>query len=160
MLFFCEEYLWCIVLLPLIGSIIAGFSSFLIGWKGSVLVTIFLMVISNLLSYLAYYFIILKSHIVYIHFCTWIDVGLFSVNWGVYLDPLAITLIVVVVLISLLVHIYSLGYMYSDPHLARFMSFLSFFTFFMLILVTSDNFIQLFLGWEGVGLCSYLLIGF
>ena len=69
-------------------------------------------------------------------------------------------MIVVVGSVSTLVHIYSFGYMSGDPHLSRFMSYLSFFTFFMLMLVTSDNFIQLFLGWEGVGLCSYLLIGF
>jgi NADH-ubiquinone oxidoreductase chain 5 len=85
---------------------------------------------------------------------------MFTVNWGFYLDPLAVTMIVVVGTVSTLVHMYSFGYMGGDPHLSRFMSYLSFFTFFMLMLVTADNFIQLFLGWEGVGLCSYLLIGF
>jgi NADH-quinone oxidoreductase subunit L len=85
---------------------------------------------------------------------------MFTVNWGFYLDPLAVTMIVVVGTVSTLVHMYSFGYMGEDPHLARFMAYLSFFTFFMLMLVTADNFIQLFLGWEGVGLCSYLLIGF
>jgi NADH-ubiquinone oxidoreductase chain 5 len=85
---------------------------------------------------------------------------MFTVNWGFYLDPLAVTMIVVVGTVSTLVHMYSFGYMSGDPHLSRFMSYLSFFTFFMLMLVTADNFIQLFLGWEGVGLCSYLLIGF
>lgn len=154
------EYFLLIVLLPLFGSIVAGFGSFLLGRKGAVYITIIFMVISNLLSYLAYYFVIFKSHICYVNLFTWIDSGMFTVNWGFYFDPLAVTMIVVVGSVSTLVHIYSFGYMSGDPHLSRFMSYLSFFTFFMLMLVTSDNFIQLFLGWEGVGLCSYLLIGF
>ena len=154
------EFFLLIILLPLFGSIIAGFGSFLLGRKGAVLITVVSMICSNLLSYIAYYFIIFKSHICYVNLFTWIDSGMFTVNWGFYLDPLAVTMIVVVGSVSTLVHIYSFGYMSGDPHLSRFMSYLSFFTFFMLMLVTSDNFIQLFLGWEGVGLCSYLLIGF
>ena len=154
------EFFLLIILLPLFGSIIAGFGSFLLGRKGAVLITVISMICSNLLSYIAYYFIIFKSHICYVNLFTWIDSGMFTVNWGFYLDPLAVTMIVVVGSVSTLVHIYSFGYMSGDPHLSRFMSYLSFFTFFMLMLVTSDNFIQLFLGWEGVGLCSYLLIGF
>ena len=154
------EYFLLIVLLPLFGSIVAGFGSFLLGRKGAVYITVIFMIISNLLSYLAYYFVIFKSHICYVNLFTWIDSGMFTVNWGFYFDPLAVTMIVVVGSVSTLVHIYSFGYMSGDPHLSRFMSYLSFFTFFMLMLVTSDNFIQLFLGWEGVGLCSYLLIGF
>jgi len=142
------------------GSFIAGFGSFLIGFRGSFIVTTLFMVISTVLSYLAFYVIGLNSEIVYVKFFTWIDSGMFLVNWGIYLDPLSVVMIVVVNTVSTLVHIYSYGYMKEDPHLSRFMSYLSFFTFFMLMLVTADNLIQLFLGWEGVGLCSYLLIGF
>ena len=90
----------------------------------------------------------------------WISSGAFSSSWGIYIDTLSALMIFVVSSVSALVHIYSIGYMSNDPHVPRFMCYLSLFTFAMLILVTSDNFIQLFFGWEGVGLCSYLLIGF
>ena len=91
---------------------------------------------------------------------TWISSGSLNVNWSIKIDSLSAIMLVVVTSISSLVHIYSIGYMSHDPHKPRFMAYLSLFTFAMLMLVTSDNFIQLFFGWEGVGLCSYLLIGF
>ena len=90
----------------------------------------------------------------------WISSGNFVVNWAIDINPLSSVMLVVVNLISALVHIYSIGYMATDPHKPRFMAYLSLFTFAMITLVTSDNFLQLFFGWEGVGLCSYLLIGF
>ena len=90
----------------------------------------------------------------------WISSGEFVANWSINLDPLSSVMLVVVTFVSALVHIYSIGYMSHDPHKPRFMSYLSLFTFSMLVLVVSDNFLQLFFGWEGVGLCSYLLIGF
>ncbi len=91
---------------------------------------------------------------------SWISSGDFSVNWSLKLDSLTAIMLVVVTVVSSLVHIYSIGYMHEDKSIARFMSYLSLFTFFMLALVTADNFLQLFLGWEGVGVASYLLIGF
>lgn len=90
----------------------------------------------------------------------WAVSGLFEINWNFSIDALTYTMLVVVMTVSTLVHLYSTEYMNEDPHLSRFMSYLSLFTFFMLLLITSDNFIGLFLGWEGVGLCSYLLISF
>ena len=90
----------------------------------------------------------------------WINSGKFNVNWSINIDPLSSIMILVVTVVSALVHIYSIGYMSHDPHKPRFMSYLSLFTFSMFTLVVSDNFLQLFFGWEGVGLCSYLLIGF
>jgi proton-translocating NADH-quinone oxidoreductase chain L len=90
----------------------------------------------------------------------WVVSGLFEINWNFSIDALTYAMLVVVLTVSTLVHLYSIEYMGEDPHLSRFMSYLSLFTFFMLILITSDNFISLFLGWEGVGLCSYLLISF
>ena len=90
----------------------------------------------------------------------WISSGNFVANWSINIDPLSSVMLVVVTFVSALVHIYSIGYMSHDPHKPRFMSYLSLFTFSMLVLVVSDNFLQLFFGWEGVGLCSYLLIGF
>jgi len=91
---------------------------------------------------------------------TWIDVELLQVEFGGFYDSLTAIMLFVVTFISLLVHIYSCEYMKNDPHLQRFLAYLSLFTFFMIVLVTSNNFIQLFTGWEGVGLCSYLLINF
>ena len=90
----------------------------------------------------------------------WVTCGCIKISWGFLFDSLSISMLLMISIISCLVHIYSIGYMGEDPHLSRFLSYLSLFTFFMFILVTSDNFIQLFLGWEGVGLCSYLLINF
>ena len=94
------------------------------------------------------------------HIATWINSGSLNVNWAIKIDALSSIMLVVVGLVSSLVHIYSIGYMSNDPHKPRFMAYLSLFTFAMLTLVTSDNFLQLFFGWEGVGLCSYFLIGF
>ena len=91
---------------------------------------------------------------------TWINAGDFEVVWSLRIDTLTAVMLVVVTSVSSLVHLYSIGYMSHDPHRPRFFSFLSLFTFAMLMLVTSDNFMQMFFGWEGVGLASYLLIGF
>ena len=85
---------------------------------------------------------------------------LMQVHWSFNLDSITLTMFFVVNLVSCLVHIYSSGYMNDEPHLPRFMSYLSLFTFFMLLLVTSDTVLALFVAWEGVGVCSYLLIGF
>jgi NADH-quinone oxidoreductase subunit L len=94
------------------------------------------------------------------HIFNFINVGNFIADWEIYTDSLTSIMFVIVTLVSFLVHLYSIGYMHDDPSIARFMSYLSLFTFFMLALVSSDNFLQLFFGWEGVGVASYLLIGF
>jgi NADH-ubiquinone oxidoreductase chain 5 len=96
----------------------------------------------------------------YIKLSPWLDCEMFDACWGFYFDSLTVSMCFTVTLISTLVHLYSTSYMSHDPHQPRFMAYLSLFTFFMLMLITADNFIQLFLGWEGVGLCSYLLINF
>ena len=90
----------------------------------------------------------------------WITSGDFQVDWTLRIDALTAVMLVVVTGVSSLVHLYSIGYMHDDPHTPRFFSYLSLFTFAMLMLVTADNLLQLFFGWEGVGLASYLLIGF
>jgi len=100
------------------------------------------------------------GHDTKVHLMTWISSGGFEVDWALRIDTLTAVMLVVVTVVSALVHIYSVGYMSHDPHNPRFFSYLSLFTFCMLMLVTSDNFLQLFFGWEGVGLSSYLLIGF
>jgi NADH-quinone oxidoreductase subunit L len=149
-----------IIFLPLIASIISGFFGRYIGDRSSEIVTSVLVSISALLSIYVLYHVIVNQYEENIVIATWINSGSLNVNWSMLIDPLSAVMLVVVTSVSALVHIYSIGYMSHDPHKPRFMAYLSLFTFAMLMLVTSDNFIQLFFGWEGVGLCSYFLIGF
>ena len=152
------EYL--ILFLPLIGSIISGFFGKTIGDRLSQLITCILVSISALLSLFIFFKVVSSGYEHNAIIATWINSGSLNVNWSIKVDALSAVMLVVVTLVSSLVHIYSVGYMSHDPHKPRFMSYLSLFTFAMLTLVTSDNFLQLFFGWEGVGLCSYFLIGF
>ena len=149
-----------IIALPLLASIVSGFFGKLIGDRNSEIVTSLLVTISAILSALILYEVIFNQYQDNIIISTWISSGTLDVNWSMKIDPLSAIMLVVVTSVSSLVHIYSIGYMSHDPHKPRFMAYLSLFTFAMLMLVTSDNFIQLFFGWEGVGLCSYFLIGF
>jgi NADH-quinone oxidoreductase subunit L len=149
-----------IIALPLIASIISGFFGKLIGDRNSEIVTSLLVSISAIFSAIVLYNVIFNQYQENIVIATWISSGELDVNWSMKIDPLSAIMLVVVTSVSSLVHIYSIGYMSHDPHKPRFMAYLSLFTFAMLMLVTSDNFIQLFFGWEGVGLCSYFLIGF
>ncbi len=149
-----------IIALPLIASIISGFFGKFIGDRNSEIVTSFLVTISAILSAIVLYEVIINQYQDNIVIAKWISSGSLDVNWSMKIDPLSAVMLVVVTSVSSLVHIYSIGYMSHDPHKPRFMAYLSLFTFAMLVLVTSDNFIQLFFGWEGVGLCSYFLIGF
>ena len=132
----------------------------LIGDRNSEIITSLLVTISAILSAFVLYEVIFNQYQDNIIIATWISSGTLDVNWSMKIDPLSAIMLVVVTSVSSLVHIYSIGYMSHDPHKPRFMAYLSLFTFAMLMLVTSDNFIQLFFGWEGVGLCSYFLIGF
>ena len=111
-------------------------------------------------SLFAFYDVALCASPVYIKCADWFFCELFDASWGFWFDTLTVVMLIVITSISTLVHLYSISYMAGDPHIPRFMSYLSIFTFFMLMLVTADNFIQMFLGWEGVGLASYLLINF
>ena len=149
-----------IIALPLIASIISGFFGKIIGDRNSEIVTSLLVTISAIFSAFVLYEVIFNQYQDNIIIATWINSGSLDVNWSMKIDPLSAIMLVVVTSVSSLVHIYSIGYMSHDPHKPRFMAYLSLFTFAMLMLVTSDNFIQLFFGWEGVGLCSYFLIGF
>ena len=149
-----------IIALPLLASIISGFFGKFIGDRNSEIVTSFLVTISAIISAVVLYEVIVNQYQDNIVIAKWISSGSLEVNWSMKIDPLSSVMLVVVTSVSSLVHIYSIGYMSHDPHKPRFMAYLSLFTFAMLMLVTSDNFIQLFFGWEGVGLCSYFLIGF
>ena len=149
-----------IVLLPLIGAIIAGLFGRAIGDRGAQIVTCTLLGIGALVSIVVFKRVAIDGETGVTELFTWIDSGAFEFSWAVKLDTLSAVMMMVVSVISWLIHIYSIGYMVHDKSIPRFFSYLSLFTFFMLALVTADNFIQLFFGWEGVGLASYLLIGF
>jgi len=152
------EYL--ILFLPLIGAVISGFFGKKIGDRNSQILTSSFVSISAILSLFVLYKVISSDYSNNLVIATWINSGTLNVNWSIKIDALSAVMFVVVNFVSALVHIYSIGYMSHDPHKTRFMAYLSLFTFAMLTLVSSDNFIQLFFGWEGVGLCSYFLIGF
>jgi len=149
-----------IVLLPLFGFIFASLFGRFLGARGAALVTTSCVSTAAFLSAIAFYEVGLSGSPCYIEFAPWIQSEMFDASWGFLFDSLTVVMLVVVTFVSSLVHLYSISYMSEDPHLPRFMSYLSIFTFFMLMLVTGDNFIQMFLGWEGVGLASYLLINF
>ena len=149
-----------LLFLPLLASITSGFFGKYLGDRNSEIVTSLFVSVSALLSIVLFYQVIVNGYENNVVVATWINSGTLDVNWSIKVDALSSIMLVVVTLVSALVHIYSIGYMSHDPHKPRFMAYLSLFTFSMLTLVTADNFLQLFFGWEGVGLCSYFLIGF
>lgn len=149
-----------IVVLPLIGFFFASLFGRAIGPKGASIITTLCLFLSFVCSFFAFYEVALVGCCVYIKLLSWVDTELLNFDWGFMFDTLTVVMCCIVTFVSSLVHLYSTEYMSHDPHLPRFMSYLSLFTFFMLILVTGDNFVQMFVGWEGVGLCSFLLINF
>lgn len=149
-----------ILLLPLLGSLISGFGGRWLGCYGASIFSTSCVISSTILSILAFYEIGLAGITCHIFLSTWIESGTLKISWGFLFDSITVVMLIVITLISSLVHLYSIKYMEADPHCPRFMSYLEIFTFFMLILVTADNLAQMFLGWEGVGLASYLLINF
>ena len=151
---------YLIVFLPLLGSIIAGFWGRRLGDKLSLYLTSTLLLISMTLSWITFWQLS-SNHVDKVYpLMEWMNTGDFNVVWSLRHDMLSAVMMIVITTVSAMVHIYSIGYMSHDNSKPRFMSYLSLFTFAMLMLVTSDNLIQLFFGWEGVGLASYLLIGF
>jgi NADH-quinone oxidoreductase subunit L len=148
-----------VVFFPLLGAIVAGLFGRFIGDRGSQLVTCGGMALSALCSWVVLAGVA-GTEGYKVEVFSWIHSGTFEVDWVLRVDALAAIMMFTVSTVSTLIHIYSIGYMAHDASIPRFMSYLSLFTFFMLALVTADNFLQLFFGWEGVGLVSYLLIGF
>jgi NADH-quinone oxidoreductase subunit L len=148
------------VFLPLVAAFIAGFFGRLIGDRAAQLVTAGAMCVAGLCGIASFYDVVVLGHVRTVELFTWFSVGELQVDWALRLDTLSAVMLMMVSVVSAAIHIYSIGYMSHDKSIPRFMSYLSFFTFFMLALVTADNFVQMFFGWEGVGLCSYLLIGF
>jgi NADH-quinone oxidoreductase subunit L len=149
-----------IVFLPLIGCVVAGLFGRAIGPRPSELVTTTLLFVSMALSWIALAWVGFGHQDAHVVLGTFIGSGELHAEWALRIDPLTAVMLVVVTTVSAFVHLYSIGYMQEDPGRPRFFSFLSLFTFAMLMLVTADNLVQLFFGWEGVGLASYLLIGF
>ncbi|HEV7328052.1 MAG TPA: NADH-quinone oxidoreductase subunit L [Bosea sp. (in: a-proteobacteria)] len=149
-----------IVFLPLIGFFIAGIFGRLIGARASEIVTTTLLLLSAVLSWIALFQVGFGSGTTRVQVATWLASADLRVDWAFRIDTLTAVMLVVVNTVSSLVHLYSIGYMHEDPSRPRFFAYLSLFTFAMLMLVTADNLVQMFFGWEGVGLASYLLIGF
>jgi NADH-quinone oxidoreductase subunit L len=149
-----------VVFLPLFAAIVAGFFGRVIGDRGAQLVTCGALLLSAVLGVLVFRDILAGNGTHVIPLTSWIVAGGVDVDWAIRLDTLSGVMILVVTVVSSMVHVYSIGYMAEDPSIPRFMAYMSLFTFAMLALVTADNFVQLFFGWEGVGLMSYLLVGF
>lgn len=149
-----------IIALPLLSATVAGFLGRKIGRTGSHLITCSSLVLTALLALVAFYEVGLCQSPVSVKLMSWIDSEFLLVSWGFIYDSLTVSMLLPVLIVSALVHIYSTSYMSEDPHNQRFFSYLSMFTFFMLMLVTGDNYLLMFIGWEGVGVSSYLLINF
>jgi NADH-quinone oxidoreductase subunit L len=149
-----------IVFLPLLSALVVGLNTRRINEHLAQYVTSGFLVIAAILAGITFKNVAIDGQSYTLHLFNWISSGTLSIDWVIRVDVLTAVMLVVVTWVSAVVHIYSIGYMHDDEHTPRFFSYLSLFTFFMLMLVTADNLLQLFLGWEGVGLCSYLLIGF
>lgn len=153
-----ESLVLFILLAPFAGSLIAGFGWRYTGEKGAMLVTTGIMMVAAVFAWIVFF--ALPEEAEHLVLFRWVDSGTLSVDWGIRLDRLTSVMLCVVCSVSALVHLYSMGYMEEDDAKPRFFAYLSFFSFAMLALVTGDNLLQLFFGWEGVGVASYLLIGF
>lgn len=149
-----------LITFPLLGSISSGFFGRKIGVKGSHLLTCTFILITTVFSVMSFFEVGFNNIVVGVKLFRWIDSESFNVLWGFNFDSLTVSMLIPVLIISLLVHIYSIGYMSHDPHNQRFFSYLSLFTFMMIVLVTANNIFVMFIGWEGVGVCSYLLVSF
>jgi NADH-ubiquinone oxidoreductase chain 5 len=149
-----------LIFFPLLGSISSGFFGRKIGVSGAKLITCSSIFITTILSIIVFFEVGFNNITVTIKLFRWIDSELIDILWGFNFDSLTVSMLIPVLIISLLVHIYSIGYMSHDPHNQRFFSYLSLFTFMMIILVTANNLLIMFIGWEGVGVCSYLLVSF
>lgn len=149
-----------ILILPLLGSFVSGFLGRKIGVTGSHIITCTCLILSSILATIAFYEVGLSSSPVTIYLFNWIDSEYMNISWEFLFDQLTVSMFIPVLYISSLIHIFSTDYMAEDPHNQRFFSYLSLFTFFMLVLVSGANFFVMFVGWEGIGIVSYLLINF
>ncbi len=150
----------CMLLFPFIAFVINNILCKKISYFGACAVSTICLGISAISSVLIFIYSVVGKKKIYLVFYSWFHLGEISINYSLYIDSLVASMVFVVNIVSFVVHLYSFGYMRKDKNFPKFLSFLSLFTFLMLVLVCADNFVQLFLGWEGVGLCSYLLIGY
>ena len=149
-----------LIVLPILGSIVSGFFGRKVGVSGSQLITCTCVVITTFIAAMTFIEVGINNIPVTIYLFKWIDSETLNISWGFNFDSLTVSMLIPVLIVSSLVHVYSIGYMSHDPHNQRFFSYLSLFTFMMIILVTANNFLLMFVGWEGVGICSYLLVSF
>jgi len=149
-----------IIILPLFGSIISGFLGRKVGVSGAQWITCTSVILTTIFASIAFFEVGINNIPVSVSLFRWIDSESLNVSWDFHFDSLNVSMLIPVLIVSSLVHIYSIGYMSHDPHNQRFFSYLSLFTFMMIILVTANNFLLMFVGWEGVGVCSYLLVSF
>jgi len=149
-----------LIVLPILGSIVSGFFGRKVGVSGAQIITCTCVIITTILAIVAFWEVGLNQIPTSIDLFRWIDAESLNVRWAFNFDALTVSMLIPVLIVSSLVHIYSIGYMSHDPHNQRFFSYLSLFTFMMIILVTANNFLLMFVGWEGVGVCSYLLVSF
>ena len=149
-----------IVFLPFLAAILSGFFGRALGIKGVYFINITCLLMTTLLSFIAFYEVVICNSPASVELFSWISSEHLKVTWSFYFDELTVSMLIPVLIVSVLVHLYSVGYMGEDPHPQRFFSYISLFTGLMLILVTGNNFLVMFVGWEGVGVCSYLLVHF
>ncbi len=149
-----------IVFLPFLAAILSGLFGRGLGVKGVYIINITCLIITTLLSFFIFYEVVICNSPVSVELFSWIKSEHLNIGWSFYFDELTVSMLIPVLIVSVLVHLYSIGYMGEDPHQQRFFSYISLFTGLMLILVTGNNFLVMFIGWEGVGICSYLLVHF
>jgi hypothetical protein len=149
-----------LIFIPLLASIFSGFFGRKLGVSGAQWITCITVIFTTLISILIFFEVAINNIPVNFELFTWIDSESLNIFWGFNFDALTASMLIPVLIVSSLVHVYSIGYMSHDPHNQRFFSYLSLFTFMMIILVTSNNYLLMFVGWEGVGVCSYLLVSF
>ena len=148
-----------IIIFPLLGFLSGSLFGFLLG-RNVIYITTSFLFLTLCTSFYLFFDVFLNGVNYKLEVMPWILIDSLNIKWSFLFDSVTVFILIVINLISFLVHLYSINYMGNDPHLIRFMSYLSLFTFFMLILVTANNLLQMFVGWEGVGLASYLLISF
>ena len=149
-----------IIVLPLLGSIVSGFFGRKVGVTGSRILGCLSIITTTILAIISFFEVGFNNNPITINLFKWLDNESFNMAWNFQFDSLTVSMLIPVLIISSLVHFYSIGYMSHDPHNQRFFSYLSLFTFMMIILVTGNNYLLMFVGWEGVGVCSYLLVSF
>ena len=149
-----------IIILPLLSSVVSGFFGRKVGVTGSRILSCLSIITTTILAIISFFEVGFNNNPVSINLFKWLDNESFNMAWNFQFDSLTVSMLIPVLIISSLVHFYSIGYMSHDPHNQRFFSYLSLFTFMMIILVTGNNYLVMFVGWEGVGVCSYLLVSF